>query len=743
MTVTIEHATAWREAVQSTVERECEAAGVDPQSVLGDERFFESLNDLATVPADDELFVPQVESALSEYLAGRATEARTTESVVTDHIDSRVLEAKGTNAEGGRIFRVKLISTGTSRNGNRYTEAVLRDSARLYEGAKAYDRHRDAAELRSSTINGLVGGYRSVEATGDGLYADLHLLRGATHAAEALDASIEAQAAGLPPLIGLSHDVEATFKDVQASGRRVREATAIRKVNSIDLVADPSAGGVPVRVLAGGVNTEHEEEGDVTVTRESVLGALGTATDEQLAAVGLARTARTTEAAGAEDKGSVWGRMFIREKVKDADLPEAVIESITAQLPQRITEADVDSVIAGYKATLVGLERANLAPTVTTQVTKESRERKVEALDAFFQGDFTKGYKSFKQAWADWTGYRSNGLLDAGDINKRILQESWGGGYHSDSAAGRTTEALDSSSWAQVLGDSVTRRLVAEYKNPSLQVWRRVVSNIEPVMDFRTQRVARIGGYGELPTVLEGGPYNPLTSPGDEEATYALAKKGGTEEVTLEMIANDDRRRIATIPRKMGRAAAQTLYRFVMDMFANNVTCTYDSTAWFHSNHNNTDTSSALSQSTLSIGRRKMIEQSAYGDTSEILAVTPKYLLYPPELEELAFQLTKSAVAVPSSGSVSDMPNIHQANGLIPILVPYWTDANDWFLVADPDDIATIEVGFYQGREEPELFTQADPTSGSVWSNDVFQWKIRHIYNGTPLEHRSVYRGVG
>jgi hypothetical protein len=101
-------------------------------------------------------------------------------------------------------------------------------------------------------------------------------------------------------------------------------------------------------------------------------------------------------------------------------------------------------------------------------------------------------------------------------------------------------------------------------------------------------------------------------------------------------------------------------------------------------------------------------------------------------------------VAVPATpAGPSDTPNINQAQGLTPILVSYLTDANDWFLVADPRMTPTIEIGFYQGREEPEIFTQNDPTVGSVWDTDTFQWKIRHIYSGTALDHRGFYRGQG
>lgn len=672
--------------------------------------------------------------------ANRVTEA------VTDVAGGRVLEARGEDGNGGRIFRVQLIQYGTSRNGKRYTEAVMRRDRARYEGAKAYDRHRSLDDLKSSTIAGIVGQYRNVEATSVGLEADLHLLPSATHAAEALDASIEAQTQGLPPLIGLSHDVHIDSKPVLEGGRRVQEAMRIVSVNSVDLVADPSAGGKAVRVLAGGTEDQHDptdtEECDVTVTTEAVLDAISKAGDEQLAALGLQRTGtHTTEATervteAAQPKGSMVAQLLIREKLADAGLTGAR-ESILARLPGRIVEADIDREIAAYKTVLADVERAELRPTVTVEVARESLDKKKAALDAFFEGDYTKGYSSFRQAYLDFTGYRPK-AFDT-DLSRQIFRESFGGGFDSGD---RATESMDTSTWAQVLGDSITRRMVSMYRDPSLQTWRKVVSNIESVSDFRTQRVGRIGGYGTLPTVLEGGPYQPLTSPADEEATGALVKKGGTEDVTLEMIANDDRRAIAQIPRKLGRAAAQTLYRGVWDIFANNSTATYDSTALFHSDHGNTDSSAGLQQSTLSTGRRKMIEQAAYGDTSEILAITPRYIVVPPELEETAFVLS-GRLAGPASNTVgaSDQPNIHA--GIEPILVPYWTDANDWFLVADPNDVPTLEVGFFNGRQEPELFTQADNNVGSVFNADVFTWKVRFIFYVMILDHRGVYRGQG
>lgn len=702
-----------------------------------------------------------------------------------DRIVGRVIEAKGTDETGGRVFGVRIIAYGDSRNGRRYPESVLQSAVPLYEGAKAYDHHRDDGELRSSTITGLVGYYRDVAALDDGLHGDLHLLPSATHAAEALDASLAAQTDGMAPLVGISHDVMATYRPLVDGGRRLQEATAITKVNSADIVADPAAGGKAVRMVAGGEEPADDDttpptttpvttkEGNMTApaagstpappqtgafnpadyfTVEQALALLRAASPAQLAeATGLAGSMSGQPAAGAgapvTRKDSFFGKLMIEQKVTDSGLPSPTVEAIYKALPDRITEADVDAHIVAIKASLGVLEKANLAPSAGIKVTKEALDRKTEALDAFFSGDYSKGYHSFKQAYADFTGVRTGQDLFAVDWNRRILQESFGAGFDSSM---RVMESMDSTSWNLVLGDSITRRMVAEYNQPNLQSWQQVVSSIVPVNDFRQQRIDRIGGYGTLPVVNQGAPYQPLNSPPNEEVTYTITKKGGTEDITLEMIANDDVRAISKIPTKLGLAAAQTLYRFVWDILNPGAAAAgapasnpliYDGVALYAAGHNNTATT-ALAGSALSTIRQKMRAQTAYGDSSDVLGFIPRTLVVANTLEELAWELVTSAVALPAAapvGAASNIPNLHAGTQLV--IVDYWPSTTGWMVIADTGMCPTLEVGFYQGQRDPQLFTQADPNYGTVFNADKISYKIRHIYSGAVLDYRGFQRG--
>jgi hypothetical protein len=292
-----------------------------------------------------------------------------------------------------------------------------------------------------------------------------------------------------------------------------------------------------------------------------------------------------------------------------------------------------------------------------------------------------------------------------------------------------------------MLGDSITRKMIADYRMPGLDEWRSIVSDIVPIMDFRSNKRERMGGYGDLAAVAERGDYLSMTSPGDEEAYYSISKRGGTEDITLEMIANDDIGAVRRIPTLLAMAAKSTLWNFVMAFLTDNPTCTYDSTALFEaSSHKNYSASGlALSASSLNAVRYAMRSQAAYGNATQILGLVPRVLLVPNELEDLANKLCNAAVSLISAATLetSDMPNLHK--GIKVVVVDNWTNATDFYVVGDVGLCPTIEIGFFQGREEPELFSQSQPEQGSMFLADKLTWKIRHIYGGGILDHRNMY----
>ena len=60
-----------------------------------------------------------------------------------------------------------------------------------------------------------------------------------------------------------------------------------------------------------------------------------------------------------------------------------------------------------------------------------------------------------------------------------------------------------STSFDDVLGNAITRRMVKDYRATiRYDVWRGLATTV-PINDFRTIERTRFGGYGDLPTVAE------------------------------------------------------------------------------------------------------------------------------------------------------------------------------------------------------------------------------------------------
>lgn len=681
------------------------------------------------------------------------------QEVVQTHTAVRMVEAVRDLAAGDVVFiesvgapetgiwTIRVIRAGESGNGNYYPDAVLRDAVRLIEGARCFEKsdaeHSAAGKggvVPGKSVRNLIGALRNVRfiegATPDSgeIHADLHLIQPDGDMAVRVR---EAHARGLSGLFGFSIDADAKAKVVTRGGRKVRQATQFTKVHSVDLIVEPGAGGALLRITEA---QESQEDADMSL-RQRMIEAIAAhnpafdgaaATDEQIETAyqaAITANARVTEAQGASaaalaEVRLVECRIVARDIIGAAKLPAPAKEKLVARFIEAkspFSAADVTKAIDDERAYLARFTESGKPVIHFDEVVQvEDRSVKIDAmLDNFFAGQ--EGVHSFKECYIEITGDRRvTGDLRDCDVSR--MRESLGA---------RFLESLTSASWANTLGDSMTRRMLAEYAQlTDLQAWRRIATAV-PVNDFRTQERTRIGGYGNLPGVNQGAAYGALSSPTDEKASYAVTKRGGTEDVTLEMVRNDDVGAIRRIPGELSLAAANTLYEFVFDFIRTNPTI-YDTVALFHATHNNLGTA-ALDATSFAAARLAMISQTRAGSGKK-LASGPATVLVPFELQEAAFNLFVRNQNLDKSFVQTINPEV--------IAVPYWTDANDWACVADPRRIPTIEIGFLDGREEPELFVQDAPNVGSLFSNDKITYKIRHIYSGAVMDYRGLRKNV-
>lgn len=688
------------------------------------------------------------------------------QEVVEQYLPVRMAEAAGNcfieakDAEGS-VWEAVLIRSGLSHNGTFYPDAVLREAAPLFDGARVFAK-ADAEHLKGSgkDVNKLAG-WISAPRFVEGKKADAGMVVGTlnlTAGVEALRSTIaDAWKRGKRDLVGLSIDAYGKSGTAMRESKRVRVAKSLTKINSVDLIVEASAGGGLVRLVEAAADKENDE----MKLKERMLEAIKTHLPEAYAKIDAetisdadletryaealqakADAAAAAAAAAAKPKGGqdddqpltraearmIEARAYARAQIAETKLPDAAKKKLRAQFEglERFSEAQVDAAITAERDYLATITQSGRVQMGGLDIEVEDRSKAIDQmLEAFFDPAHKdhRNVRSFKECYVEMTGDRHvTGRIENCDRSR--MAESLGAAFR---------ESLDSTSFSNALGTSITRRMVAEF-NAAVEFdgWRKICS-VVPVNDFRTQDRVNIGGYGDLPTVNQGSPYLALTSPTDAKATYAVAKKGGTEDITLEMVKNDDVGAIRRIPVKLGRAAKRTLAKFVFDFIRTNPTI-YDSVALFHASHGNLG-STALASAEVGVVRTAMMKQ-AERDSADRLGVGPAGLLVPIDLQETAWNIFQRGTNLDKTMIQSMMLEI--------IPVWYWTDTNDWAAYANPNDIPGLEVGFLDGQEEPQLFVQDMPNVGSMFSNDKITYKIRHIYGGTvvPDGYKAFYKEV-
>jgi len=644
----------------------------------------------------------------------------------------------------GLKWRVCVVKAGLSGNGKLYPASVLREAVPLFNGCrvlnKADDVHLQGKGKSFENLIGKLSNATFVKASGDNpahIAADMQLLE----SANVHEKMLEAHSKDMSDLFGFSIDAYALTKPKKHQGRAIREAVKFTKVTSLDLIIEPGAGGGVINLLEAqedkSMNLLQRMLEALEKTPELLDGVDLTNESEVLAAYDKLREAQatqgqqTTEKSPAQAAENSGGEGVTNEQLQEAlatqgaqfqaitllresKLPEKAQAQLKAQFDnaQSLTVEQVTESISEMKELLASVTDSGKINMPDGGARYGNVDDGNQLLEALFNPEDTD-VTSIRQVYLDCTGDRHF----TGQINQ--------------CSQSRMTEALDSTSFPAALGNTINRRMIDLWSNATIyDGWEHFV-DIVNVSDFRDQERVVIGGYGDLQDVGENGGYPDLTSPTDNKEKYRVTKRGGRETVTLEMIANDDQGAIARIPQKMVTAARRTLSKFVFGMFATPPLMN-DGKAWFHADHKNLG-STAFSGSAYSAVRLAMMRQQEPGSDAE-LGLVPRYLMVPPELEEQAYDTFKR-----------DTNNDETfVQSLKPMVMPVWcwTDVNNWVASCDKTDHPIIELGFFQGQREPQLFIQDNPNVGSMFTNDATTYKIRHIYGGAPLSSQGVYKQV-
>jgi phage head maturation protease len=254
-----------------------------------------------------------------------------------------------------------------------------------------------------------------------------------------------------------------------------------------------------------------------------------------------------------------------------------------------------------------------------------------------------------------------------------------------------------------LLGNAANKVLLDSFTQ-----FRSVVNAIagqRDVVDFKQTTAYRLTATGEAEIVPQNGEL-PLISMTEEAYSNRARTRGFVTMLTREQILNDDLNAFAAIPRLAARHGYLAREKAVIALLAGS-----SGTGHFSSGNGNffSGADTALGVASLTRAHQTFL---GFTDTNgEPIGVTPSILLAPPGLAVLAQQLFADRYVnqTPASNAAATDGNPH-AGLFTPVVSPFLANAKitgnsntAWYLLANPAELATVEVVYVEGRRAPTI----------------------------------------
>lgn len=297
------------------------------------------------------------------------------------------------------------------------------------------------------------------------------------------------------------------------------------------------------------------------------------------------------------------------------------------------------------------------------------------------------------------------------------------------------------SDFSNVLENIATKSLLSGWSEApeTWQTWTRQGS----LPDFKQASRTGVSAFSDLDIVYENGEYKYGTF-SDLKENIQLVTYGKLFGISRQAIANDDLDALSATPYRMGRAASRKVGDQVYGTLYSNSgvgpTLNQDSTALFdaagHSNYLASGSGGAPTVTTLNVAEVAMGTQTDPSGAA-YLNIEPRYLIVPKALANTCRVLV-AAQYDPAGTAGTLTPN--PFSGRLDVVVEPRLDANlstGWYLAGDQNMWDTIEVAFYEGRQEPYL-EQKDG-----WNTDGVEFKVRIDCAVAALDYRALYKNYG
>lgn len=288
----------------------------------------------------------------------------------------------------------------------------------------------------------------------------------------------------------------------------------------------------------------------------------------------------------------------------------------------------------------------------------------------------------------------------------------------------------------------------------------RRYARIENATDFRERRIKGLWGLSGIGYVGDHGEYPEMQRTERPSATLIVDTYGGVYAITRQAIINDESGDLLSRnPEDMGYAASVFVTEAIIAYIESNPTAPDGNPVFSEARKNQITT--ALSEDSLATAISTM-ENQRDGDGRRIV-IKPRVLAVQNvrmglianriiRSQETGTQVAYTGAAGAGS-AIFDKGNDNPLAGILPsdavVQDTYWSDANDWYLFADPATTPAFAVGFLGGREEPQVFKKNLETSSALSGPDPYTWeldsvdfKVRLDFGVGNIDPAGVFRAV-
>ena len=599
-------------------------------------------------------------------------------------------------AEAGKtLFEVTAITAGLG-NGWHFTRESLKSSLPLWEGVEIFIDHQ-TSQIRSLRDLAGIGYDACFDETSAGIQLKVRPSGPSGRLLRAVGAEW-LQTQDPRPRLGFSADV--IFR---ADGKTVKE---ILKVLSLDLVFRPARGGIFNRVL-NQINPKENPMNDLETQNEA------NTTENEMQQTML-ETRQT----------------LLALKLQQSNLPEPALHYLQKEfqhkkfwrLPELEEAIQTQRELAASYQSKQSIQSAGRIESI-----RSSQERLQAAVDDLFGAP--RAANMHGNAVPRLSGVRELYLTLTEDYEFRGEINT------------QHTQLATSDNISNVLMNSFNKIILDKWEElgrAGYRWWEKIVQ-VEHVNSLQPVSGILLGEVSALSSIAEGASYSELGIT-DSGETKNFTKYGGLLPITLEMIDKDETHKMRQLPLKMAISTHRNISGLVSNVFTSSNGTGPIMTDGYHvfdAGHNNLGTT-ALSTASFEAASQAIYNQGMLStDTVKPkLALDARYLLVPRSL-----MLTAKQILYPVFGHEANYfsDNMLRGESGDVIVVPNWSDANDWAAIADPRLAPGIIIAERNGLM-PEIFVADNEQGFDMVHNDVINLKVRHYLAVFAADYRPMFK---